>query len=108
MTQKLPFKQNLSPNIKWSNASVATPSSAVTILVKQENGKNLLQNPDLCFITEEELTPELFSQLSEQFNAEIHEHNDPEIASMFVLRDLNSIENIIDYSSQLDFEKIIS
>ena len=98
MNDNLPFKQITNPNLSWASASVSVPSSSVTIQVKQENGKNSLLNPDLCFITEEEMTPELFSQMSEQYEAEKNENNDFEIASMFVLRDLNSIENIIDYS----------
>ena len=98
MSSQTPFPQQINPQIQWAKPSLSMPSNTVNITLKSENGAHYLHNPDICFITEEELTPELTEQLTAQYASEIHEQNDFEIASMFVLRDLNSIENLIDYS----------
>jgi len=90
-------------NIKFSEAFSPNKTNCSLIVKKYSISNN---NPDICFVVEKDPEDQDLISHFESMNNELMSLN-YEIASMHALRDLNSLENIIDYSMTPGFSQII-
>ena len=81
----------------WAPAEPSRATENFTIS-HAKNISPLPPNPDLCYVYETKASGDLFNKVQATFKEEINDKGGFEKASMNILRDFNSIENIIDFS----------